>query len=215
MAAQAQLCTAGKVNIIPGMKTVDLPAHGYFSKDSPDKQTINLVKTGTGGISPSVPVFNAVRDNATGLDKITLPAVGSEPPRTILINPVPTGPSVPAHTGNSSPGPSIPVHTGSDIKQADSIVTTSSLGVEIPCICDFIYWQPDATGTGVEPIYVMTNGVYGESNATGTYSSRPYNTEKAGGPIENLDWRSASIDRAGVDEVKLHTGRFHLPRKIM
>ena len=121
---------------------------------------------------------------------------------------VPTGPNVPAHTGNSSPVPPIPVHTGSDIKQADSIVTTSFPGVEIPGIRDFIYWQPDATGTGVEPIYVMTSGIYGETNAKGTYSGRPFNTEKAGGPIENLDWRSISIDRAGVDEVKLHTGRF-------
>jgi len=104
--------------------------------------------------------------------------------------------------------PSIPVHTGSDIKQADSIVTTSLPGVEIPGIRDFIYWQPDATGTGVEPIYVMTSGIYGEENAKGTYSGRGYNTEKAGGPVENLDWRSATIDREGVDKVKLHTGRF-------
>ena len=83
-------------------------------------------------------MFNAVRDNATGLDKITLPAVGSEPSRTILINPVPTGPSVPAHTGNSSPGPSIPMHTGSDIKQADSIVTTILPGAEVMVGQDFI-----------------------------------------------------------------------------
>lgn len=26
---------------------------------------------------------------------------------------------------------------------------------DIPALQDFIYWQPDATGTGVEPIYVM------------------------------------------------------------
>ena len=138
MAAQAQLFTAGKVNVNPGMKTVDLPVRGYLSKDSPDKQTVNLVKTGTGGISTSVPVFNAVRVNAIGLDKITLPAVGSESPRTILINPVPTGANAPAHTGNSSSFPSIPVHTGSDIKQTDSIVTTSLPVPEVMVGQDFI-----------------------------------------------------------------------------
>ncbi len=54
----------------------------------------------------------------------------------------------------------------------------------------------------------MTSGIYGETNAKGTYSGRDYNTEKAGGPVENLDWKGASIDATGVDKVKLHTGRF-------
>ncbi|MGX5089352.1 S-type pyocin domain-containing protein, partial [Enterobacter sp. UPMP2052] len=56
--------------------------------------------------------------------------------------------------------------------------------------------------------YVMLSGPYGETNAKGKYSGRDYNTEKAGGPIQNLDWKGATIDRAGVDRVKLHTGRF-------
>ncbi|EBF4837917.1 pyocin, partial [Salmonella enterica] len=30
----------------------------------------------------------------------------------------------------------------------------------------------------------------------------------AGGPIQDLDWKTATIDREGVDKVKLHTGRF-------
>jgi hypothetical protein len=73
---------------------------------------------------------------------------------------------------------------------------------------DFILWQPDATEVGVEAIYVMVCKPYGETNAKGKYSGREYNTNKAGGPIQNLDWKGASIDRAGVDKVKLHTGRF-------
>jgi hypothetical protein len=54
----------------------------------------------------------------------------------------------------------------------------------------------------------MFSDIYGETNAKGKYSGRDYNTDKAGGPIQNLDWKSATIDRAGVDKVKLHTGRF-------
>ncbi|CAI0867116.1 Uncharacterised protein [Serratia entomophila] len=73
---------------------------------------------------------------------------------------------------------------------------------------DFILWQPDALETGVEAIYVMVSKPYGETNARGKYSGREYNTHKAGGPIQNLDWKDAKIDRTGVEKVKLHTGRF-------
>ncbi|EAW3829003.1 S-type pyocin domain-containing protein [Salmonella enterica] len=73
---------------------------------------------------------------------------------------------------------------------------------------DFIYWRPDAAGTGVEPVYVILSSPYGETNAKGKYSGRDYNSDKAGGPIQDLDWKTATIDREGVDKVKLHTGRF-------
>ncbi|WP_053088205.1 colicin-like bacteriocin tRNase domain-containing protein [Klebsiella aerogenes] len=155
MAAQASLVTAMKTNIKPGMKTVDLPVRGYISTEGDGVQSINLVKTGTGGISATVPVLSAVRDKATGLDKINVPAVAGAPARTILVNPVPVGPAAPWHTGNSGPVPVTPVHTGTEVKQADSIVTTTLPIADIPPLQDFIYWQPDASGTGVEPIYVM------------------------------------------------------------
>ncbi|VDR24483.1 Colicin-D [Raoultella terrigena] len=157
LAAQASLYTAMKTEIKPGMKTVDLPVRGYISDDGNGRQSVNLVRTGTGGISATVPVLNGVRDKATGLDKITVPAVAGAPSRTILVNPVPVGPAAPSHTGNSSPAPVTPVHTGTEVKQADSIVTTTFPAADIPPLQDFIYWQPDATGTGVEPIYVMLN----------------------------------------------------------
>ncbi|HHT0431187.1 TPA: S-type pyocin domain-containing protein [Raoultella ornithinolytica] len=155
LAAQASLFTAMKTEIQPGMKTVDLPVRGYISNDGNGRQSVNLVRTGTGGISATVPVLNAVRDKTTGLDKITVPAVAGAPSRTILVNPVPVGPAAPSHTGNNTPAPVTPVHTGTEVKQADSIVTTTFPAADMPSLQDFIYWQPDATGTGVEPIYVM------------------------------------------------------------
>ncbi|HAT2865785.1 TPA: S-type pyocin domain-containing protein [Serratia marcescens] len=100
------------------------------------------------------------------------------------------------------------MHTGTSIRQADSIVVTTFPADVVQDLQDFILWQPDATEIGVEAIYVMVNKPYGETNARGKYSGREYNTNKAGGPIQNLDWKGASIDRAGVDKVKLHTGRF-------
>jgi len=207
-ALQASLAAVGRATIQPGMTSVDLPVRGFITTDDDGRQSVNFVRTGVGGVSPSVPVFRPVRDELTGLDKITLPAMAGVPARTILINPVPTGPAAPAHTGNGSPGPKSPVHTGTGIRQADSIVVTTFPADVVQDLQDFILWQPDATEIGVEAIYVMVSKPYGETNARGKYSGREYNTNKAGGPIQNLDWKGASIDRAGVDKVKLHTGRF-------
>ncbi|QQT83398.1 S-type pyocin domain-containing protein [Serratia plymuthica] len=98
--------------------------------------------------------------------------------------------------------------TGTNVRQADSIVVTTFPADVVQELQDFILWQPDATEVGVEAIYVMVSKPYGESNAKGKYSGRDFHTEKAGGPIQNLDWKTAKIDRAGVDKVKLHAGRF-------
>ncbi|ATM79174.1 hypothetical protein CRN79_07305 [Serratia fonticola] len=136
------------------MTSVNLPVRGLLVTEN-GRQNVSLVKTGIAGVSANVPVLRAVRDEKTGLDKITLPAVAGAPSRTILINPVPVGPTAPSNTGNSLPIPVTPVHTGTTIKQADSIVTTTFPAEDIKGLRDFIYWQPDATGSGVEPIYVM------------------------------------------------------------
>ncbi|EAA8037573.1 S-type pyocin domain-containing protein [Salmonella enterica subsp. enterica] len=88
------------------------------------------------------------------------------------------------------------------------MTVTTTPAADIRGLQDFIYWRPDAAGTGVEPVYVMLSGPYGETNAKGKYSGRDYNSDKAGGPIQDLDWKTATIDREGVDKVKLHTGRF-------
>lgn len=62
--------------------------------------------------------------------------------------------------------------------------------------------------SGLKPVYAVFNKPYGETNAKGQYSGRDYNTDNAGGPVQDLEWKGATIDRAGVDRVKLHTGRF-------
>jgi hypothetical protein len=156
-ALQASLAAAGRATIQPGMTSVDLPVRGFITTDDDGRQSVNFVRTGVGGVSPSVPVFRPVRDELTGLDKITLPAMAGVPARTILINPVPTGPAAPAHTGNGSPGPKSPVHTGTGIRQADSIVVTTFPADVVQDLQDFILWQPDALETGVEAVYVMVS----------------------------------------------------------
>lgn len=153
-AVQASLMAAGKVGITPEMTSVNLPVRGMLVVED-GRQYVNLVKTGVAGVSANVPVLRSVRDEKTGLDKITLPAVAWVPSRTILINPVPVGPTAPPHTGNSAPVPVTLVHTGTEIKQVASIVTTTFPAGDLQGLQDFIYWQLDAPGSGVEPIYVM------------------------------------------------------------
>nr|WP_234008619.1 hypothetical protein [Serratia sp. MYb239] len=46
---------------------------------------------------------------------------------------------------------------------------------------------------------MILSGIYGETNAKEKYSGRDYDTDKSGGPIQNLDWRTANINQAGVD----------------
>lgn len=47
------------------------------------------------------------------------------------------------------------MHTGTDVKPVENIVVTTSPAADTDGLQDFIYWQPDAKGTGVEPIYVV------------------------------------------------------------
>ncbi|MRT56577.1 S-type pyocin domain-containing protein [Enterobacteriaceae bacterium RIT693] len=103
----------------------------------------------------------------------------------------------------------IPPNTGTSVTPVETLVVTPPSGdISSDGLRDFIYWRPNAAGTGVEPVYVMLSNPYGETNAKGKYSGRDYHTDRAGGPIQELDWRTATIDRAGVDKVKLHIGRF-------
>ncbi|VEJ54615.1 S-type pyocin domain-containing protein [Pragia fontium] len=144
---------SGKQTVLPGRPTIDLPARGSLMMNG-NQLEFKLLKTG-GALSKAVPVLNAVRDAVTGLDSIIIPAMGGVPERTILINPAPTGPMFPPHTGNSSPKPVTPVHTGTTIETIDKpLILTTPVPDET---FDFIYWQLDAKGSGVEPVYVVVS----------------------------------------------------------
>ena len=137
----------------PGISTVDLPVRGQLVMSN-GQLALKLLKTGD-GLSKAVQVLTAVRDKKTGLDRITVPATASAPSRTVLINPAVTPPA-PSNTGNQTPSvPAIPLHTGTDVKPVENIVVTTSPAADSDGLQDFIYWQPDAKGTGVEPIYVV------------------------------------------------------------
>ncbi|ASQ17398.1 Colicin-D [Enterobacter cloacae] len=152
-AINTQMLAGQGVKIEPGVSSVDLPARGQLVINN-GQLTIQLLKTGNSSIPAAVPVLSAVRDAATGLDKITVPAVAGGPARTILVNPAPTS-SKASNTGDQKPVPVTPVHTGTEIKLVETLVTTTTPAVDAGGVRDFIYWRPDAAGTGVEPVYIV------------------------------------------------------------
>ncbi|MGX5089151.1 S-type pyocin domain-containing protein [Enterobacter sp. UPMP2052] len=152
-ALNAQHLAGQGVKIEPGATSVNLPVRGQLI-NSNGQLALALLKTGNGTLPAAVPVLNAVRDAATGLDKITVPAVTGAPSRTILVNPAPA-PASPSDTGNQKPAPVTPVHTGTEVKPVETLTVTTSPVVDAGGLRDFIYWRPDAAGTGVEPVYVV------------------------------------------------------------
>lgn len=151
-ALNAQLLTGQNEKIEPGVNSVSLPVRGQLV-NSNGQMAMQLLKTGE-GLPAAVPVLNAERDAATGLDKITVPAVAGAPSRTILVNPAPP-PAQPSDTGNQQPVPVTPAHTGTEVKPVENITVTTTPADITGGLQDFIYWRPDAAGTGVEPVYVM------------------------------------------------------------
>lgn len=69
----------------------------------------------------------------------------------------------------------------------------------------FIIVFPD--DSGIAPLYVVFSSPYAGATTKGDYSGRDFNPEQAGGPILDLDWRTAVITQAGIDAVKLHIAR--------
>ncbi|RON54718.1 hypothetical protein BK665_10345 [Pseudomonas frederiksbergensis] len=61
--------------------------------------------------------------------------------------------------------------------------------------------------SGIPPLYVVFSSPYEGATTTGKYSGRAFNPDRAGGPIIDLNWRTAVITRGGIDAVKLHIAR--------
>ncbi|WP_306108828.1 S-type pyocin domain-containing protein [Pseudomonas sp. H3(2019)] len=175
--------------------TIDLPYRIYG-----DLSQYTLVATPTEGSIPAeVPVRALAFDPTTSSYSFT----SNDTPPIVLSFPI-------IHLGSSSTtSPAepaeVPIYTG--VTLTPLLVQPETLpAVELPDFRDCIYCFP--AETGLPPIYVVFNSPYEGATTRGKYSGRSFNPAKAGGPILDLDWTSATVTQAGIDLVKLHTGRF-------
>lgn len=184
--------------------TVDLPMR-LTNEARGSTTTLSVVSTDGVSVPKAVPVRMAAYNTATGLYEVTVPSTVAEAPPLILTW---TPASPPGNQNPSSTTPVVPkpvaVYEGATLTPVKAKPETYPGVMTLPG--DLIICFP--ADSGIKPVYVMFNSPYGETNAKGKYSGRNYNTDKAGGPILDLDWRTAKIDRAGVDKVKLHARRF-------
>ncbi|MGY2340234.1 S-type pyocin domain-containing protein [Pseudomonas sp. SDO5532_S415] len=175
--------------------TIDLPYRIYG-----DLGQYTLFATPTGGsISPAVPVRALEFDQKTNSFSFTS---ADTPPITL-------GFPIIHWDSNSTTSPvrpvEVPRYTG--VELLPLLVRPETLPTsELSDFRDCIYCFP--INSGLPPIYVVFNSPYEGATTRGKYSGRPYNPAKAGGPILDLDWTSATVTQAGIDLVKLHTGRF-------
>ncbi|MGE8337171.1 S-type pyocin domain-containing protein [Pseudomonas laurylsulfatiphila] len=165
-----------------------------------DLNQYSLVATPAGGsVSAKVPVRALVFDPTTSSYSFT----SNDTPPNILSFPI-------IHLGsNSTTSPArpayVPTYTG--VTLSPLLVQPETLPAsELPDFRDCIYCFP--IESGLPPVYVVFNSPYKGANTKGKYSGRFFNPAKAGGPILDLDWTNATVTQAGIDLVKLHTGRF-------
>ncbi|MFJ5452610.1 S-type pyocin domain-containing protein [Pectobacterium jejuense] len=176
---------------------LDLPVRLAFSDENGDR-VLRAFKTGGLRVPSSVRGVAGSYDKNTGIFSAEIDGV---PSRLVLENPAFPPIGNVGNTGNTAPDYKALLNTGVDVKPVDKITVTITPVADPVDIDDYIIWLPTASGSGVEPIYVVFNSnSYGETNSKGKYSGRSFNTDKAGGPIQNLDWKTANIDRAGVDK---------------
>jgi len=175
--------------------TIDLPYRIYG-----DFGQYTLVATPAGGsISSAVPVRALEFDQKTNSYSFT----SADTPPITLSFPI-------IHWGNSSTtSPArpaeVPLYTG--VELLPLLVQPETLpAFELPDFRDCIYCFP--INSGLAPIYIVFNSPYEGATTRGEYSGRMFNPAKAGGPILDLDWTNTSVTKAGIDLVKLHTGRF-------
>jgi hypothetical protein len=63
--------------------------------------------------------------------------------------------------------------------------------------------------SGIAPLYTVFSTPYEGATTKGEHSGRDFNPDMAGGPVIDLDWRTATVTQEGIDAVKLHIARLN------
>lgn len=175
--------------------TVDLPYRIYG-----DQSKYSVVATqATEGLTSAVPVRALVFDPVANAYTFTT----TDTPPITLTFPI----AVPGESSTATPARPVetPVYTGITLTpievKAEPFPVVDQLGIR-----DAIYVYP--ADSGLPPIYAVFSSPYEGATTKGEHSGRMYNPDKTGGPIQSLDWTTATVTQEGIDLVKLHTGRF-------
>ncbi|MFK3775998.1 S-type pyocin domain-containing protein [Pseudomonas sp. NPDC089406] len=179
---------------------VDLP-YRFGSKAGEAGSSELFAATSDGQfVPPQVRVIAATYDTQRNLYSATTADV---PPRTLTWTPVVT----PGDASTATPIEHVepPVYEGATLTPVEARVD-SYPGLGDASWDDYVIVFP--ADSGLPPLYVVFNSPYPGATTKGVFSGRMYNPDKAGGPIQHLDWRTATITRTGIDLVRLHTGRF-------
>lgn len=208
------LALAGSVNLarigyssrirLPRQGEIDLPVR-ILMRDHDGRLDIYAVKTGVAHVPAKVKIGAAEFDKSKGVYTFITDSI---PPRTFIFTPAePPGAEVSSVLSPPDSAPISPQHTGEIEIQPVATPTILPLPqLDEGDFHDYIIWFP--AESGLEPVYVYFNSPYGKTTAKGKYSGRDFNPDKAGGSIQNLNWKDIKINQAGVDKVKLHTKRF-------
>lgn len=157
-----------------------------------------LVSTSSPGTSRDVPVRALSFDEASASYRFT----STDSPPVTLSFPIVR----PADYSTSTPAtpPQVPIYHGLTLRPIKT-EAYSLPAAELQNLKDCIYCFP--AQSGLPPLYVVLSSPY-QGNTLGIHSGRPYDPTLAGGPILDLDWRTALITEVGIELVKIHTGRF-------
>lgn len=165
-----------------------------------DQSKYSVVATQvTGGLAPTVPVRALVLDPVANAYTFTT----TDTPPITLAFPI----AVPGNSSTATPVQPVetPVYTGITLTLIDVKAEPFPIASQLS-IRDAIYVYP--ADSGLPPIYAVFNSPYDGATTKGVHSGRMYNPDKAGGPIQDLDWATATVTQEGIDLVKLHTSRF-------
>ncbi|MFU2327152.1 S-type pyocin domain-containing protein [Pseudomonas sp. NFX98] len=149
----------------------------------PDKVPVRLAT-----YDPVLNVYSTHHPDAPGIGMTWTP----------IVRPVDESTVLPVHE------PNVVAYEGATLTALEGRIDTSP-ALDLYSFGGFIYVFP--IESGVPPLYVVFSTPYDGATAVGMHSGRKFNPEKSGGPILELDWRTATVSRQGVDLVRLHTAR--------
>lgn len=149
----------------------------------PDKVPVRLTT-----YDPVLNVYSAHHPGASGIGMTWTP----------IVRPGSASSALPVHEQN------VVAYEGTTLTVLEGRINISP-ALDLYNFGGFIYVFP--IESGIPPQYVVFSTPYEGATAVGRYSGRKFNPEKSGGPILELDWRTATVTRQGIDLVKLHTAR--------